>query len=77
MKLNHEYKDLRRAAVLVQEREQRIAEQKTLVAKLRDSGKSTLRAEATLKSFERSLLEMQNHGIVLSDLLQSGPSTVA
>jgi hypothetical protein len=48
----------------------RIARQKALIAALEDIGKPTHQAEAMLRSFEHSHLEMETHGVILWGLLQ-------
>jgi len=69
MKQHLEYNDLQRAAIRVFESKERIARQKALIAALKDSGLPTKEAIAELERFERSFLEMQNHRVILSDLL--------
>lgn len=71
-KQTRQYNDLHRAKARVLEGKKRIARQKALIAELRVSGQPTQQAEAMLKSIERSHLEMQNHGVILSALLRPG-----
>ena len=73
MKQHLEYNDLQRAAIRVFESKERIARQKALIAALKDSGLPTKEAIAELERFERSLLAMQYHRVILSDLLKRDP----
>ena len=50
--------------------ELRVALQKQLIAGLKERGLSTLHAEADLKKEEASLRQLENHAVVMRDLLE-------
>jgi hypothetical protein len=50
--------------------EQRIKQQKQMIAQLRRKGQSTAHAEAVLLSYEQSLLQLRNHWDVMQELMK-------
>lgn len=54
----------------VDEAAQRIARQRARVAELKRKGRSAQEAEAVLRRFERSLLEVENHRSLMQDLMR-------
>jgi hypothetical protein len=48
----------------------RVAEQKQLIARLKERGKPTKQAEEVLKEFEATLLALRNHRKLMQDLME-------
>lgn len=61
MKRRRAQNELPPAARYIAEGEMRIAQQKELIGRLKKNGRSTEQAEAVLKDFEGSLLQLRNH----------------
>jgi hypothetical protein len=50
----------------------RVLHQKQLVARLKRKGEPTEQAEAALKGFERTLLQLQHHLEIMRELMKPG-----
>lgn len=49
--------------------EKRISRQKQLIAWLNNKGKPSKHAEQALREFERTLLQLQNHSVLMQNLV--------
>jgi len=73
LKQNRRDNDLRRARLLVEEGEHKVAQQLELIADLKRKNRSTQKADALLVQLQHSLLQMRNYLSILEKLKQ--PST--
>jgi hypothetical protein len=53
--------------------EERVAKQEQLIADLQKKKRATHQAEATLKSYQKSLAMLRNHADLMSSLLEPDP----
>ena len=70
MKRRRAQNELPPAARYIAEGEMRIAQQKELIGRLKKNGRPTDQAEAVLKGFEGSLLQLRNHLQVMQELMR-------
>jgi hypothetical protein len=62
--------DLQLALRYIEEGELRSSRQRELIGRLKKFGRSTDQAEAVLKGFEGSLLQLRNHLDVMQELMK-------
>ena len=50
--------------------EERVSQQEKLITELREKGQSTKRAEAALREYQTSLLQLRNHAQVMQEIMR-------
>ena len=70
MKYRRQFNDLQSGLRFISDAEQRIQQQKQIIAQLKRKGQSTSQAEALLLAYERSLLQLRNHWDVMQELMK-------
>jgi len=70
MRQHRKENDLRLGLRFIEEGEIRVLQQRQLIARLKKKGQSTDQAEAALKGFERSLLQLRNHLEIMQELMK-------
>jgi hypothetical protein len=70
MRQHRSENDLHLGQRFIAESEQRILRQRQMVERMRRKGQPTEQAEAVLKGFEASLLQLRNHVDVMQELMK-------
>ena len=70
MKYRRPLNEVQMGLRFIADAEQRIKQQKQIIAQLRRKGQPTGRAEAVLLSYVQSLLQLRNHWDVMQELMK-------